>query len=222
MFKLCFIVNHIIDDAASLIEATRLTFIYPREAVKRVCIVCGEKKTLSMVLAVCLDCIRERPEASKPYVSEAHRKVRDQYQLPAEPPQSPDGVGCNLCSNNCIIGVGERGFCGLRWNDGKLQSFSDPDEGLLYAYLDPHATNCCAAWFCPGGTGAGYPMYSRRQGVERGYVNLSVFLYGCNFNCLYCQNASQQSLSTRSSAASTASLEALRVNGSWGSGLPPK
>ena len=175
---------------------TGLGFIYPREAVERACAVCGEKKNVSRVLNVCLDCIRDRPEESLSHIKEAHRGVRARHGLPAEPPRSPDGIECGLCSNSCSIAVGEHGFCGLRWNDGRLQSFTGPDEGLLHAYLDPHATNCCAAWFCPGGTGAGYPKYARRPGVERGYANLSVFLYGCNFDCLYCQNASHKQLAS--------------------------
>jgi len=171
-----------------------LTFRYPRKAAERRCAVCGEKKTVARVLGVCLDCIRERPEDSMIHIREAHRGVRARQGLPADPPRSPDGIKCGLCSNDCGIPVGERGYCGLRWNDGALQSSTSPDKGLLYAYLDPHPTNCCAAWLCPGGTGAGYPQYATRPGVERGYANLSVFLYGCNFDCLFCQNASHKQL----------------------------
>jgi pyruvate formate lyase activating enzyme len=32
------------------------------------------------------------------------------------------------------------------------------------------------------------------MGPERGYLNLSVFFYGCNFDCLYCQNSSHKQL----------------------------
>ena len=52
--------------------------------------------------------------------------------------------------------------------------------------------NCCAAWFCPAGTGLGYPKYAYRKGAEIGYYNLAVFFYGCNFNCLFCQNFSHK------------------------------
>ncbi|MCW4049200.1 MAG: radical SAM protein [Candidatus Bathyarchaeota archaeon] len=93
-----------------------------------------------------------------------------------------------------MMGEGEKGFCGVRWNDGRLQSLSTSDSGLLHAYLDPHVTNCCGAWFCPGGTGAGYPEFCYSSNTERGYQNLSVFFYGCNFNCLYCQNSSHKDL----------------------------
>lgn len=92
------------------------------------------------------------------------------------------------------MGNGEKGYCGLRWNNGGTRSLVDAEVGLLYAYFDPHVTNCCGAWFCPGGTGNGYPKYARRKGPEHGNLNLSVFFYGCNFNCLYCQNSSHKKL----------------------------
>jgi pyruvate formate lyase activating enzyme len=88
--------------------------------------------------------------------------------------------------------VGEVGFCGLRRNDGVLRSLTSRESGLAYAYLDPHVTNCCSAWFCPAGTGAGYPEYACRDGPEIGYANLAVFHYGCNFDCLFCQNSSHK------------------------------
>lgn len=66
--------------------------------------------------------------------------------------------------------------------DGKLVPLSPKGSALAYAYLDPLPTNCCAAWFCPGSTEPGY--------------NLAVFLYGCNFDCLFCQNASHKMVRT--------------------------
>jgi pyruvate formate lyase activating enzyme len=61
-------------------------------------------------------------------------------------------------------------------------------------YFDPHITNCCASYFCPGGTGIGYPKLAHLPGPEYGYANLSVFFYGCGFDCLYCQNAAHKQL----------------------------
>ncbi len=46
-------------------------------------------------------------------------------------------------------------------------------KALVHTYYDPIPTNCCAAWFC---------------GAQAG-KNLAVFFYGCNFDCLFCQNA---------------------------------
>jgi len=140
------------------------------------------------------------------YSTQTHISSRRAWGLPPLPPQNPEGVQCSLCSNMCLIGEGEKGYCGLRTNiDGHLKSLSDPYKGVLHAYRDPHPTNCCSAWFCPGGTGAGYPHYSHREGVEKGFSNLSVFFYGCNFDCLFCQNASHK----RIDPANQVSLEDL-------------
>jgi len=145
-------------------------------------------------LGVCLDCIRERPDEAMPHIERAHEAARRRHGLPGSPPRTRGGISCGICSNRCVLGEGDRGYCGLRWNDGGLSTLSDESRGLFYAYLDPHVTNCCSAWFCPAATGAGYPRYAYRDGAERGYSNLAVFLYGCNFDCLFCQNASHKEL----------------------------
>jgi pyruvate formate lyase activating enzyme len=75
-----------------------------------------------------------------------------------------------------------------------MRSIVESGGGLLYSYVDPHVTNCCAAWFCPAGTGSGYPKYAHLPAPEIGYANLAVFLYGCNFNCLFCQNSNHKLL----------------------------
>lgn len=124
---------------------------------------------------------------------DAHKASRSRYGLPLEPPRSQQGVKCNLCANECSLGEGETGFCGLRWvKNGRLESYVSSDNALLHYYLDPHVTNCCSAWFCPAGTGAGYPEYAYTKGPEYGYYNLALFFYGCNFDCLFCQNYSHK------------------------------
>ncbi|HDN73605.1 MAG TPA: radical SAM protein [Archaeoglobus sp.] len=65
---------------------------------------------------------------------------------------------CKLCSNECE-GIA---LCGK------------PKYGSLEYYEDPLPTNCCNAWFCRGSKLVG--------------TNLAVFYYGCNFDCLFCQN----------------------------------
>ena len=76
---------------------------------------------------------------------------------------------------------GQAGYCGLRENrQGKLVSRYSSGCALATMYLDPLPTNCCAAWFCRG---------SKEKGS-----NLAVFFYGCNFDCLFCQNASHKLL----------------------------
>jgi pyruvate formate lyase activating enzyme len=166
------------------------------------CRVCGKKsKLIAESIKVCVDCLRESPEESFPYVMEAHARIRTRFGLPAQPPRTSNGISCNVCANECRIGDGETSFCGLKRNiDGRLHSLTNPRVGLLNAYLDSQVTNCCAAWFCPAGTGAGYPQYAYRRGPEYGYYNLAIFFYGCNFDCLFCQNASHKNVLTGEAA----------------------
>lgn len=160
------------------------------------CKICGLKSPLiSSYLGVCVRCIRENPRESLKIALEAHRNAREQYKLPSQPCKTQNGIRCGVCSNDCIMGNGEVGFCGLRWvENGQLKSYVDKNKALLYYYLDPHVTNCCSAWFCPAGTGTGYPRYAYINGPEYGYYNLAIFFYGCNFNCLFCQNYSHKNL----------------------------
>lgn len=100
--------------------------------------------------------------------------------MPPDVPQGEGGIPCSICDNKCLIGEGERGYCGLRENrQGKLRQLVGLTEALAHTCYDPIPTNCCAAWFCP-------PCGERAW--RRG-DNLAVFYYGCNFDCLFCQNA---------------------------------
>jgi len=163
---------------------------------ERECKLCGYRsKLISESIGVCVECLRNRPDEALEYAMESHRRSRMRFGLPPEPPRSESGVRCGICAADCVIGEGELGYCGLRMNSGeRLKSRVDHEHGLLHYYLDAHVTNCCAAWFCPGGTGAGYPRYAVRDGPEYGYYNLALFLYGCSFDCLFCQNWSHKRL----------------------------
>ena len=160
------------------------------------CVLCGRQSRLvARNLGLCVECIRKKPEESSAIIKTAHRKARQTFGLPIQPPQSKCGISCTICSHECRIGVGEVGYCGLRRNvEGRFVSEVSTEKAFLHAYLDPQVTNCCAAWFCPAGTGAGYPKHAYRDGPERGYYNLALFFYGCNFNCLFCQNISHKQL----------------------------
>ncbi|RLF09920.1 MAG: radical SAM protein [Thermoprotei archaeon] len=146
------------------------------------CKLCGVKDPLiSSQLGLCPSCARNGGAEAVKIAQEAHAKVRARLHLPERIPKDPKGVKCSLCSNECSIPEGGTGYCGLRRNvEGKLEHLAGIDVGILYAYYDPLPTNCCAAWFCPGSKESGY--------------NLAVFFYGCNFDCLFCQNASHKNI----------------------------
>ncbi|HIC92928.1 MAG TPA: radical SAM protein [Anaerolineae bacterium] len=142
------------------------------------CMACGRSSPLiASVLGACVDCIRERPGEVMTHIGQAQAETRREFGLPTEPPRDPDGVECPLCVNQCRIGEGQRGFCGLRENrNGRLVHLAGtPAKGILHWYYDPLPTNCVADWVCPGHT-------------RYGYKNLAVFYGACSFNCLFCQN----------------------------------
>ncbi len=142
------------------------------------CSRCREKPAAQSI-QICPDCLRRLPrdQASRvhPYA------FRKKWTLPETPPRSPEGKKCRLCSNECYLGHGETGYCGVRKNyEGTIKPLSSGQTALAHMYLDPLPTNCCAAWFCRG---------SR----EKGY-NLAFFFYGCSLDCLFCQNSSHKRL----------------------------
>jgi pyruvate formate lyase activating enzyme len=82
-----------------------------------------------------------------------------------------------LCSSECQIEEGEKGYCGLRVvRDGRIQHLAGtPGKGVLHWYRDPLPTNCVADWVCSGST-------------KYGKHNLAVFYASCTLDCLFCQN----------------------------------
>ncbi|WP_456478070.1 radical SAM protein [Geoglobus ahangari] len=112
----------------------------------------------------CIICSGPRPSKTIPV---CQRCAKTSGWVAKEIHEGLDAIGgnkCSLCSNRCGT---DEGLCGVR---GRVSS----ETALLHAYLDPLPTNCCNSWFCNG---------SRLEGY-----NLAVFYYGCNFDCLYCQN----------------------------------
>ncbi len=148
------------------------------ELPEQVCLLCGRRdRLIAGMLGLCRACIATRPVEAREIAARAHRAGRRVFDLPPAPPQTPGGVRCGLCSQECRIGQGERGFCGLRTvEDGRLVHLAGtPALGLLSWYRDPLPTNCVADPYCAGHD-------------QRGYHNLAVFYESCTFDCLYCQN----------------------------------
>jgi pyruvate formate lyase activating enzyme len=164
------------------------------------CLVCGEKAaTVSDGIGVCLKCIRAKPEKALEITRRVHTKSRAVFGLPSEPPKYADGIPCGICANNCVIGSGSTGFCGLVWNvDERLVRFGGTAEkGVLNWYYDGLPTNCVSWLFCPGCTGSGYPKYAYKSEAEYGYANLAVFYGACSCDCLFCQNWHYRNLSAK-------------------------
>jgi len=165
------------------------------------CILCNDSsKFISNNLKLCFKCIKKRPEEAEAIAMKIHEETRKKFDLPSKPPKDPSGIPCGICMNDCRIGNGKSGYCGLVKNvDGKLIRFGGTEKsGILEWYYDPLPTNCVAWWFCPGCTGKGYPKYSYSSfGPEYGYKNLAVFYGACSYDCLFCQNWHYRALSKR-------------------------
>lgn len=143
-----------------------------------ICQLCGRKSPrISGALGFCAECLKGRRAETLPRLAAVHAASRAEFDLPLLPPRNPGGRRCVLCSNECLIGENERGFCGLRTvRQGKLVHLAGvPERGLLHWYRDPLPTNCVADWVCEG---------SRHPGFH----NLAVFYASCTANCLFCQN----------------------------------
>jgi len=153
------------------------------------CSHCGKQSPLiSQCLGLCSDCIRHHFDQVLPIIKQAHDKAREPFALPLFPPRAKQGRTCRICINECSIAEGGVSYCGLRTNiEGKLEG-ATANLAKVSWYYDPLPTNCVADWVCPAGTGAGYPDFAYRAGVEYGYKNLAVFYHACSFDCLFCQN----------------------------------
>ncbi len=150
---------------------------------------CGKGSPLiSQCLGLCSDCIRHNFDQVLPIIKQAHYEARKPFALPPYPPRAEEGKTCRICINECSIAEGGVSYCGLRTNiDGKLKG-ATANLAKVSWYYDLLPTNCVADWVCPAGTGAGYPDFAYRRGVEYGYKNLAVFYQACSFDCLFCQN----------------------------------
>ena len=168
---------------------------------------CGKESILiSQSLGLCLDCIRQDFEKVKPVIQETHRRSRQAFNLPPQPPKAESGVACHLCFNECQLSEGERSYCGLRLSTADKLTGATAGKGNVSWYYDPLPTNCVADWVCPGGTGSGYPDFAYRSGPEHGYKNLAVFYQACSFDCLFCQNWHYRLAAGRQSWVSPAEL----------------
>ncbi len=142
------------------------------------CLICHRiSEGMASAIGLCPSCSRRSSPAALLRAEAAHRDARATFDLPVTPPRDTDGIQCRLCSNECVIGEKEYGYCCLRTvSQGRLTHLAGtPDRGFLEWYRDPLPTNCVADWVCTG---------SR----QRGRHNLAVFYASCTADCLFCQN----------------------------------
>lgn len=142
------------------------------------CTLCGSRSRLIAAhLKVWGRCIRQRWDEAKPLIEKAHAEARREFRMSAHAPHTSGGVRCPLCAQQCELGEGDVGYCGLRMaRHGRLVHLAGvPQRGVLQWYRDPLPTNCVAMGVCAGQD-------------KRGYHNLAVFYGSCSLNCLFCQN----------------------------------
>lgn len=138
------------------------------------CRLCGmESPFISAGLGVCLSCIREQPAAALQLTDAAHADMRKQEGLPVQPPE--DGtVRCTVCARECRIGFGEAGYCGLREN---VRDLLIERQGIISTHYVAAPGECLHAPTC----------------ASDGYT-LSVFVYGCSYDCLGCPHPEHRRL----------------------------
>ena len=191
-----------------------MIFIPSKSSSIETCSLCKEEKIVAQILSICKDCLRAGSNEIEVYIEQAHRVARKQYNLPSNPPKDAS-ISCSLCKHQCGLQEKDTSYCGLRFrreNENIISSYSSKEVGLLHHYLDPLPCNCCAAWFCPAGTGSGFPEYASKDGKEIGFYNLSVFFYGCSFDCLFCQNHNHKRVSEGSKIPASHLVEKFKNN----------
>ncbi|MHA1291960.1 MAG: radical SAM protein [Promethearchaeota archaeon] len=168
-----------------------------------ICKFCNKKsETISNTLQICRNCILTFNWSKiRSHILFIHKQVRKIEGLPGVPPKAePKSIKlqCNLCLNECKLSENDLSYCGLRniqKNTSGELPYPTKKRAYIHGYIDPNPTNCCNSWFCPAGTSNGYPKYSNFKGPEYGTYSYAAFLYGCTFDCLFCQNASHKHIS---------------------------
>jgi len=156
---------------------------------------CGKRGALiSDGVGACADCLRAGVLEASAAAEAAHVGSRSRFGLRERPPSDKGGIACDLCARSCVIGDGQRGYCGVRSNIAGHLEGGDEKSGILTWYHDTLPTNCVADWVCPAGSRGGKPTRWGRpsngamSSLDAPDYNLAVFYEACSFDCLFCQN----------------------------------
>ena len=157
------------------------------------CKLCGKEGTpVAGILGVCRECMIRHWDEAKPFVENARKQSREEFDLPQKKnlngsAENMNLVPCEECVNQCKIPPGNMGFCAMKENrSAKLHYISGTQsQGFVDYYYDPLPTNCVAAWVC------GERNRKKTQIILPSSMqdkNLAVFYQSCTFDCLFCQN----------------------------------
>ena len=78
-----------------------------------------ESHFAASAIGLCADCLRSLTDRTE--IAHIHDPDRQACGLPRKPPTTAGGRGCVLCANACRMAPGERGFCGLHYNEDHPQ-----------------------------------------------------------------------------------------------------
>ncbi len=112
--------------------------------------------------------VQKNPDLGKIFKNDAPEKLWEWSKQARYYKKQGDVVQCNLCPNECTLGLNDRGFCRVRVNkEGKLHT-------LVYG-------NPCAVHVDPIEKKPLFHFLPRTS-------TYSIATAGCNFRCLNCQN----------------------------------
>jgi len=140
------------------------------------CAACGSRSPLiSEALGSCVVCLRAGDSRALDAAASRHIYYRRAFALPESTPRSQGGLLCDVCSRECVLGEGEKGFCNVRSHaEGRIGG-GERDGAFLRRFQDALPCDCVSAQLC------------RRKGEKDG-TQIGVFYESCSFDCLYCQN----------------------------------
>jgi hypothetical protein len=92
-------------------------------------------------IGICVECLRK--VSNSELLRNIHKSVRERFDIPNLPPYAKAGIRYPLCANNCQMGNGDIGFCGLHYNKAGTQIFHTYRLVLHVSRSVTHQLLCC-------------------------------------------------------------------------------